>query len=202
MNKNPVLVRKSDITEWRPAMKRILLINYSIRKDGNCSKFLSHIKKRLSNNNIIETSNLNDEFSNKCGNCNYECFSGKCKWIDDNIYCLWQKVLSSDIIIHIFPIYCGLPCSNFFVFSERIQGAFHNDEFYEIENKHNMYIVVGNDGKEITQNIIQVNNSKFENNDLLFISSHDVGEKSIKGNLVEHEYYKKKIDSFLQSVEL
>ena len=101
------------------------------------------------------------------------------------------------MVISVIPIYGGLPCSNFFVFNERAQGAFQDEEFEQLEEIRNKYIIIGNTGVEITKKIIHENDNHAKEEEFLVISSNEVGERSIKGNMMEYDWYREKINEFV-----
>lgn len=183
-------------------MKRICVINFSSRANGNCNRIADYVVAYLKSN-ISSCQIRKLDFSaaccHSCGNCNYECFDNICDYIGDDIYEMYRSLLSAELVISVIPIYSGLPCSNYFVMSERIQGAFVDQEFDEFDNLKNKYIVIGNTGTQITKDIIAQNNENIHDQDFLFIQSNDVGERSIKGNLIEFDYFKKQINRFLKT---
>ncbi len=179
---------------------KISVINYSSRKNGNCHHIAEYVEAIISGEkheyDLIDFS----AFSvNTCGKCNYECFGNHCVYKDDEIYRAYRKILDADIVISVIPIYGGLPCSNFFAFSERVQGAFQDDEFDQFEAVKNKYIIVGNTGLEITKKIVGANDSLVRDEDFLAISSNEVGERSVRGNLMDYELYRGKIREWIKA---
>lgn len=179
----------------------IAVINFSSRKNGNCFGFSQYIIDILKNkqNNVffIDFSDMNTA---ACGKCNYECFKTNCIYKNDDVYNAYRKLIQYEQVISIIPIYCGLPCSNFFLFNERVQGAFITDEEFALFDKiKNRYIIIGNDGFETTKDIIQQNDKTAEKRDFLSVRSNDMKEKSIKGNLPDYQYYRDMVYSFITS---
>ena len=75
-----------------------------------------------------------------CCNCNYECFNGECKYRSDDIYGLYSNMCKYDKVILIVPMYCSNPASLYFIFHERSQDYFmNNDEYEEIIKR--LYII-------------------------------------------------------------
>jgi len=177
---------------------KISVINYSSRKNGNGYHIVEYIKDIIVRQNgrydLIDFSSF---ATNSCGTCNYECFDNDCVYENDEIYRAYRKILNSNIVISVIPIYGGLPCSNFFVFNERAQGAFKDDEFEQLERIKNKYIIIGNTGTEITKKIIYENDEHAKEEDFLIISSNEVGERSIKGNLMDYDRYREKVCRFV-----
>lgn len=177
---------------------RIDVINYSSRKNGNGYHIAEYIKGIiLRENRECDLIDFSRFFANACGKCNYECFDSDCVHKNDEIYNAYRKILKADMVISVIPIYGGLPCSNFFVFNERAQGAFRDEEFEQLEEIRNKYIIIGNTGVEITKKIIGENDNHAKEEDFLVISSNEVGERSIKGNLMEYDRYREKINKFV-----
>lgn len=177
---------------------KMSVLNYSSRKNGNGYHIAEYIKEIISRENreydLIDFSRFS---ANTCGKCNYECFDSDCVYKNDEIYNAYRKILKADMVISVIPIYGGLPCSNFFVFNERAQGAFQDEEFEQLEDIRNKYIIIGNTGVEITKKIIHENDNHAKEEDFLVISSNEVGERSIKGNLMEYDWYREKINEFI-----
>lgn len=66
-----------------------------------------------------------------CANCNYECFNQCCKYRDDDLYEIFEKMQQYQKIVFIVPMYCGNPSSLYFAFNERSQDYFiHNEDKY------------------------------------------------------------------------
>lgn len=177
---------------------KVCVINFSSRKNGNGYHISERIVEIMSRENrkydLIDFSRF---AVNTCGKCNYECFDNLCVYKDDEIYSAYRKILKADIVISVIPIYGGLPCSNFFVFNERAQGAFKDEEFEHLEVIRNKYIIIGNTGTEITKRIVYENDNHAKDEDFLVISSNEIGERSIKGNLMDYVCYRERIEKFL-----
>ncbi len=104
-----------------------LSISFSARENGNCddiAQFLSNEQDE-----IIYFRNTNYHM---CVNCDYECFNKHCKYRDDDIYKIFEKMQQYQKIIFIVPMYCGNPSSLYFAFCERSQ-----DYFTQNEDKYN-----------------------------------------------------------------
>ena len=104
-----------------------LIISFSGRENGNCEDISEYIA--TTTDTVVCFRNLN---VHECSNCKYECFDGFCKYHQDDIYGLYESMLSYDKIILVVPMYCGNPSSLYFKFNERCQDFFmHNDDSYE-----------------------------------------------------------------------
>lgn len=177
---------------------KVSVINYSSRKNGNGYHIAEYIKEIvLRENKEFDLIDFSCFSANACGKCNYECFDNCCVYKDDEIYSAYRKILKTNMVISVIPIYGGLPCSNYFVFNERAQGAFKDEEFEQLEEIRNKYIIIGNTGVEITKKIVYENDDHAKDEDFLVISSNEIGERSIKGNLMDFERYREKISKFV-----
>lgn len=182
------------------SLKKVFVISFSSRKNGNSFHIASYVTQALKNavlHEHVEMIDFSSIISNVCGECNYECFDNMCIYLNDDIYNLYRKLLTADLIFSIVPIYCGLPCSNYFIFNERIQGALRGDEFSKLDSVKKKYIIIGNTGIQISKEIFSQNDDELMESDILSLRSNDVCERSIKGNLMEYDYYKKLLDDFL-----
>lgn len=136
---------------------KILLINFSSRKLGNCNSITKFIEDNLKDE--IKSISFSSLSIKSCGDCNYECFNKRldCPFISDDVYELYEEICKSDLVYFIIPNYCDYPCSNFFKFNERslcyFSGMSNLLEKYESINKR--YIVISNTEKD---NFIKVFN--------------------------------------------
>lgn len=184
-------------------LKKICIISYSSRKNGNCSRtaeYIAHAFEKSSRLYQISEVCFSDINFHICGHCDYECFHDMCKYDNDDICQIYRTMLESDLILQVIPIYGGLPCSNYFIMNERAQGALHGDEYEKLEHIRNKYVIIGNTGTEITKDIIYQSAGKLSEEDFLVLRSNDVGERSYKGNLMEYNYYQEQMDGFLAAI--
>lgn len=93
---------------------KILLINFSSRKFGNCNSITKFIRDNLKDE--IKIKSFASLSIKSCGDCNYECFNKRsdCPFISDDAYELYEEICKSDLVYFIIPNYCDYPCSNFF----------------------------------------------------------------------------------------
>lgn len=104
-----------------------LIISFSGRSGGNCDDILRFLSKE--NDTRVYFRELN---VHPCSGCAYECFSGGCKYREDDIYGLFESMPLYEKILLIVPMYCGNPASLYFIFNERSQDFFmHNENLYE-----------------------------------------------------------------------
>jgi multimeric flavodoxin WrbA len=126
----------------------IVIVNFSNRNDGNCSFIAHYLNDILNDSSVYEFGKMN---VSNCGNCNYECLNGKSCIINDDLSELIKMLLESKEIIFVVPNYCGYPCSNYFVYNERICGKLASDRelFTFYLNIPKRFVVVSNG--DITQ---------------------------------------------------
>ncbi len=179
---------------------KICILNYSFRKNGNCAGISNYVATSLLQQ-FPDVSLISMDFpavgDHRCGNCAYDCFEGHCPYKADELQRIYEELLLSDMLISVVPVYSAFPCSNFFVLSERVQGAYDDSGFEKFDKLKNKYIFVGNNGDSAIKEIIRTSYHSFQDRDILFIRSHDVGERSIRGNLMDYEYYQEKIREFV-----
>lgn len=112
-----------------------LIISFSGRTNGNCDKIAKYLSSEA--DRIIYFRDMN---IHSCCNCSYECFDGECKYRSDDIYGLYSDMCKYDKVILIAPMYCSNPASLYFIFHERSQDYFmNNDEYEEIIKR--LYII-------------------------------------------------------------
>lgn len=112
-----------------------LIISFSGRKDGNCDTLAQYIRSETDTVCYFRELKVHP-----CCNCSYECFDEQCKYRSDDIFSLYSQMQQYDKVILIVPMYCGNPCSLYFLFHERSQDYFmHTDGNVEITKR--MYII-------------------------------------------------------------
>ncbi|MDF2698686.1 MAG: hypothetical protein K0Q49_242 [Haloplasmataceae bacterium] len=186
----------------------IILINFSSRVEkGNSYSISQYIKEKLNiyNKNItVKQFNFYNLNVNKCGVCDYQCFknTNDCPVLKDDIKSIYEEIINSNLCIYIIPIYSDYPCSNFFLFRERSQCIFSNENIYEQYLKVNKrFIIIGNTGIEQTMMILK-NDFKdtFSSNLITNVKSIDVGEKSTRGNLITYNKISEQVDYLLKDI--
>lgn len=104
-----------------------LAISFSGRQDGNCDVIARYVVG--TDGKMIRFRDLEIHI---CSRCDYECFSGVCKYREDDVYGLYDEMCRYDKIVLVVPIYCGNPSALYFAFHERGQDYFfHNEGNYE-----------------------------------------------------------------------
>lgn len=173
-----------------------MIISFSGREKGNCDNISEYIASE--GDAIIHFRNLN---VHDCSGCKYECFEGKCKYHKDDIYNLYERMLSYDKVFLIVPMYCGNPASLYFKFNERCQEFFmQNEDSYEtIVSK--LYIIGVYGDRNQTPDFIPCLSKWFEctqaDNHVLGIERHRYGQK-IEDNILNVEEVRNMLTCFIQ----
>lgn len=175
-----------------------LFISFSARKGGNADEIAKYLSKE--EDKIIFFRDLNVSC---CKNCNYECFTGFCKYRNDDIYNLYDGLKNYEKVVLIVPMYCGNPSSLYFIFNERCQDYFiHNESEYENIIKRLFIIGIYGD-KAQNPDFIQClekwfNGSKYSNR-VLGIERHKYNLE-LKDSVLNVAELKNKIDEFINPV--
>ena len=172
-----------------------LMISFSGRGNGNCdqiAKFAASQEDR-----IVRFRDLN---VHPCSGCSYECFSGECKYRDDDVYNLYEQMLSYDKVILVVPMYCGNPSSLYFIFNERCQDYFmHNETYDEIVKR--LYIIGVYGDKNTTPDFVPCFEKWFHctpySGRVLGIQRHLYGQK-LEDNILDVPEVREKLIDFLQ----
>lgn len=172
-----------------------LILSFSGRAKGNCdciADFLSEKEDR-----VVHFRELN---VHGCSNCAYECFDGACKYRSDDLFALYESMLSFDKVVLIVPMYCGHPSSLYFVFNERGQDYFmHRDTYEAIVKK--LYIIGVYGSEKETPDFIPCLSKWFEGfpyiNRVLGIERHVYGQK-LQDSILNVEEVKEQIRAFME----
>ena len=173
-----------------------MIISFSGRENGNCDNISEYIASE--GDSIIHFRNLN---VHDCSDCKYECFEGKCKYHQDDIYNLYERMLSYDKVFLVVPMYCGNPASLYFKFNERCQEFFmQNEDSYEtIVSK--LYIIGVYGDRTQNPDFIPCLSKLFEctqtDNHVLGIERHRYSQK-IADNILDIDEIRNMITCFIQ----
>ena len=172
-----------------------LLISFSGRENGNCDKIANFAASQ--DDRIICFRDLN---AHPCSGCNYDCFSGECKYRDDDVYNLYDQMLDYEKVILIVPMYCGNPSSLYFIFNERCQDYFmHNETYDEIAKR--LYIIGVYGDEKATPDFVPCLEKWFDgttySDRVLGIQRHLYGQE-MEDNLLDVQEVKDNINHFLQ----
>ena len=173
-----------------------MVVSFSGRENGNCDNISQFIANEC--DTVVHFRNLN---VHDCSNCKYECFEGECKYHNDDIYKLYERMPSYDKVFLIVPMYCGNPSSLYFKFNERCQDFFrHNEDCYEtIVSK--LYIVGVYGDRKKTPDFISCLSKWFEgtksDNHVLGIERHKY-DQEMADNILDVEEVKNMITCFIE----
>ena len=108
-------------------MRKITILNFSGRNNGNCAAVTDHIMNAFKNTDIC--SYCVASIFNPCNSCDYQCLKpgNICPNLNDHQRKFMERLLESDLIYYIIPNYCGVPCANYYAFNERNVGYFNSD---------------------------------------------------------------------------
>ena len=184
---------------------KIVGLNFSSRKEGNCSYCVDYCLKKIESMGYdVEVINFFDYEVNSCGLCGYQCFQAeKCVKTDDAKE-LFEKLTDADIIIYAIPTFRGHLASSFFILSERAQGVFRKDFDFDADylRKINL-IVIGNlsSGADMAlhEAFYDFTNKSFYPESIL-LSSREYGRRSIKGDLIEDELVRNKLEKYANKI--
>lgn len=173
-----------------------LIISFSGRAKGNCDLIAEFIS-----NPDDEIIYFRDKNIHGCSNCEYECMKEYCKYHDDDIYGLYDKISRFEKVILIVPMYGGNPSSLYFVFNERGQDYFmHNGDKYE-EVISRLYIIGVYGNQESTPDFIPCLKKWFEcsefENRVLGIERHKYNQK-MGDSVLDIEEVQMQLRAFLQ----
>lgn len=205
-----ILIEKYKLTLNQVLEKNKTIVSNPIKKESNV--YISFSARNEGNSEIIAKYLMNEQDSlikfkdllyNSCNNCQYECLNlNRCKYRNDDIYSLLDKVISYNKIVYIVPMYCGNPSSLYFILSERMQDYFNNNEskYEDFINKLHIIGIFGS--KEESPLFIPLLSSWFENDDkILGIERHKINSK-INDNIIDDMSIKKELDTYKIKWEL
>lgn len=175
-----------------------LLLDFSGRSDGgNGKKVMEYINSRL--NSACKMLRICDMNIHPCNQCGYECLKNTpCKYADDDIKYLYDEILSSDQIFFLIPVYADYPCSNYFVFHERAQSYFFNEDIYRKYLKKNIrFIILANNGFENVLRVLEDDFGQINIQNMLQLSSGEYHAKSVDGDLITYDAVQTKIKNWL-----
>jgi len=111
-------------------MKKILGIYFSPRKNGNSFLTLKKLKNLLTDKSEIEIININDFAIKECKAC-YSCLTDSCV-LNDDFETIVNKMIESDCIIIVTPVYVLGPNSSFKRFVDRFISLYKTvDKIYK-----------------------------------------------------------------------
>ena len=183
---------------------RILAINFSSRKNGNCANCIELCLNELGNNGYeTEKIDIIDFNISPCCNCDYLCFEKKCPK-EDGINEIINKCKNADKIIFALPTFRGHLPALYFAFSERLQGIYmDNIDLDDILFKKVNLIIIGNlsSGGDMAlhEALYEYANKPFCPETLL-LSSREYDRKSIHGDLIDDNLVKQRLKKFTNDI--
>lgn len=179
--------------------KNIVLIQFSSRKQGNCTGISAQIAvyytKETVNRFIVDEKTIQP-----CSNCDYECLTpGEiCPNLNDSQRQLMDAICEADLVYFIIPNYCGYPCANYFAFNERTVGYFNMDralmqKYMEVPKR---FIIVSNtEGPNFESAVKQQTNGE---PDVLYMKTGKYHKRSTAGDMMDALDAKAELQAFLE----
>lgn len=184
---------------------KVLGLNFSSRKNGNCFNTLDYCLKQFKEiDHDIEVINFFDFNISPCGMCGYQCFQAGSCVKQDEARPLFEKLAAADIILSAVPTFRGHLASSYFVLSERAQGAFPKELHYEVDYLKKLhFIVIGNlsSGADMAlhEAFYDFTNKDFYPESLL-LSSREYERSSIKGDIIEEPLVRNRLEHFVNRI--
>lgn len=177
-----------------------IIVSFSGRKNGNCDRIANYISQE--DDSIFY---MRDISTQPCAQCNYVCFSGVCKYRDDGIYTLFEKMFTADKVVFLVPMYCGNPSALFFILNERCQDFFMHSEVDYERFIDKLYIigVYGSRAEQPDFESLLVRNYGFSDpkKHVLGLERHKYGHK-INDFLLDEDEVKEQIHHFMNETEV
>lgn len=179
--------------------KNILLIQFSSRKQGNCSAISAQIAAHYAADTVAQFS-ADEKVVQPCNNCNYECLlPGKlCPNLNDAHNQLMDAICKADLVYFIIPNYCGYPSANYFAFNERAVGYFNMDrslmrKYMDIPKR---FVIVSNTEGPNFESALnqQVNGTP----DIIYMKTGKYHKQSIAGDMMNAGDAQADLKAFLE----
>ena len=178
--------------------KSIVLIRFSSRLSGNCSKISSYIAEYYKSDNIAEYV-IDSQVLQPCGNCDYECLQpgNRCPNLNENQIEIMDNICNADLVYFIVPNYCGYPSANYFAFNERAVGYYNMDRalmqrYREVPKR---FIIVSNtEGQNFTKAMAQQVSAEPE---ILYLKTGKYQKRSTAGDMMDSEDARQDLMAFL-----
>lgn len=175
--------------------KKITVIQFSTRKNGNCAAVLDHLCGYYAGETVFGYA-VNME---PCGNCNYECLrkGEKCPNITQTQVEIMDSICSSDMVYFIVPNFCGYPCAGYFAFNERSVGYFDMDSklLQKYMGVPKRFIIISN--SESNQFADAMQQQVIGEPEIFYLKTGKYGCQSIAGDLMDSEEAKADLNRFL-----
>lgn len=168
-------------------MKNLIILNFSSRNNGNCASVAEAVANQFDRTNVQIVSVC--RYFRPCSDCDYECLrnGAKCPSMDRGADAVMQAVCDCDIAYYVIPNYCGVPCSNYYAFSERSVGWFNGDRekmarYMSVDKR---FIFVSNSMNEAFTNVVKQHSAG--KSDVLQLASRKYSKRSIDGDILGSE---------------
>ena len=168
--------------------KKVIILSFSPRNNGNCSNIADFIVQYYGKVNTTRF-DITAENISPCYNCNYECLRSQslCPRITDYQMQVMDASVNGSVIYFIVPNFCGQPNANYYAFNERSVGYFNlNQQLLEkYLSVRKRFIIVSNTENETFVNAMQQQTN--ETPEILYLKTRNYGKQSISGDLLESE---------------
>ena len=179
--------------------KKITIIRFSPRNNGNCDRIADFIANTYNRTNV-QMFWINAENCIPCSGCNYECLSPMstgCPIKSEYLTEVMDQALSSDLLYFIVPNFCGYPNANYFAFNERLVGYFGlnrsaRGQYMAIEKR---FIIVSNTESDNFRNAVQ--QQVIGEPKMLYLKSGKYHKRSTDGDILESEEARQDLRAFL-----
>ena len=178
--------------------KKVIILSFSSRKNGNCTKISDYLTEKFKRTNVLSFV-IESTYFAPCGGCNYECLTPCviCPQLSDQQIIVMDAICSSDLVYYVIPNYCGYPCGNYFAFNERSVGYFNTNR--ELMNRYmsvpKRFIIVSNTEDDNFVNAMRQQTEDTPN--ILYIKTGKYGKRSTAGDLLESEAARADLDAYL-----
>ena len=179
-------------------MKKIMILNFSSRNNGNCASVAGAIEK-IYNRTNVRIVRVCEHFR-PCSDCDYECLRDgeKCPAADHDSDSVMEAICDSDITFFVIPNYCGVPCANYYAFNERSVGWFNGernklDRFMAAEKR---FVFISNSMSEAFKGVIEQQCAG--RSDVLQLASRKYSRRSIDGDILSSKEALEALEHFVR----
>ena len=180
--------------------KKIAIVQFSSRKNGNCSHISEHISEYYSAESVTQFV-VDDNVVHACNDCDYECLrpEKRCPQSNDAHDQIMETICNADLVYFIVPNYCGYPCANYFIFNERSVGYFNLDRalMQKYMNIPKRFIVISNTEGENFVNAMK--QQVVGEPEILYLKTGKYHKRSIAGDLMDSAEANADLEAFLKS---
>lgn len=166
-------------------MKKVTILNFSARKEGNCAKIAQYISVHSTATTVCKY--VVDRRIGPCGDCDYECLRPNecCPNVTDYQKEVMNSVMNSDVTYLIVPNYCGFPCANYLAYNERSVGFFNMDRavMQQYMDARKRFIIVSNSESEVFRRAME--QQAKQPDEVLYLKSSKYAKRSIAGDILD-----------------